>query len=81
MFIIVYSIHSFQYYLIDFCGSPLPFIIGISPTMAKQLDKLDIQMEEVSICTSIMCPLCPYCHYYLPLTSTVYMHALVVKEL
>ena len=33
--------------LIDFCCSPMPFIIGINPDMAKQLDHLDLQVEDV----------------------------------
>ena len=33
--------------LIDFCCSPMPFIMGINPSMVKQLDHLEIEMEEV----------------------------------
>lgn len=34
--------------LIDFCGSPLPCVFGISPSMIKKLDHLEIEMEEVN---------------------------------
>lgn len=51
MYVYFFSQHTFipvlPNSLIDFCGSPLPFIIGINPSMAKKLDKLDIEMEEV----------------------------------
>ncbi|XP_003388654.1 PREDICTED: DENN domain-containing protein 2A-like [Amphimedon queenslandica] len=35
--------------LIDFCGSPLPCIFGISPSMVKKLDHLEIEMEEALV--------------------------------
>ena len=35
--------------LIDFCGSPLPCVFGISPSMIKKLDHLEIEMEEVNL--------------------------------